>query len=272
MKSKKLFSLPLVLLGFILVGCNGSTLTVPIPAFTPTILPLVTKTSIPSTVTPTPTIEITPSSAATQISTQAFIPTFEVSYGKSKFLALYHTNGNCQLPCWWGIVPGKTTLEEVKSQFAPYGELVAFEEYQDKAIIFYPSPNDSIDYNISSIIKFNESGTITSISLDAETLMYSGFTPTYLLTNIGKPSRVEISPSRITMLYDKQNVFAAYDITLNPETNQLCFLGYNALELWSSEVDNTSSRAKNQNDDKNVQAFYDAFKTWKGSDTCFLFQ
>ncbi|MAT43960.1 MAG: hypothetical protein CL609_16620, partial [Anaerolineaceae bacterium] len=30
---------------------------------------------------------------------------------------LIDTNGNCELPCWWGLVPGKTTKEQVMSFF-----------------------------------------------------------------------------------------------------------------------------------------------------------
>jgi hypothetical protein len=161
-------------------------------------------------------------------------------------------------------------VDEVKLQFAIYGDVVAFEEYPDKIIMFYPGPSDAIDYNISSVINFEEIGTVTSIRLDMETVMYNGFNPTYLITNFGKPDQVKLS-SKVTVLYEKQNIFAIYRVRLNPDTNQFCFSSYDLLELWLSEVDNAFPHVKNQNDGQITQAFYDAFQTWRGSDTCFSF-
>ena len=31
------------------------------------------------------------------------------------------TNGGCDLPCWWGIVPGQTDWQILKSRFVVYG-------------------------------------------------------------------------------------------------------------------------------------------------------
>lgn len=30
-------------------------------------------------------------------------------------------NGGCELPCWWGIVPGETNIEAISEQFLPLG-------------------------------------------------------------------------------------------------------------------------------------------------------
>jgi hypothetical protein len=251
MKAKILFYLIFIILHSALAGCGQNLSAVPVSTTIPTKSPFLTKTPVP-----------VPSTAMVVANTPM--------YSKDDFLELYRTNGNCQLPCWWGIVPGKTTVDQVKSQFALYGELITFQEYQDKVIMLYPSPSDAIDYNISSVLKFNETGTVTSISLDPETAMFSEFNPTYLVTNFGKPDQVEIS-SQVTMLYEKQKIFAMYDINTNPDTNQFCFSSYDSLELWSSDVDSAFPHVKNQNNDHIIQAIYDAFQTWKGSDTCFSY-
>lgn len=274
MKSKLLCLLFLVLLHAILVACSQNLSTATTSALVPTKPVFLTGTPIPSTETQVPSITII--STVTAISFPTLTPTLVVTkaptYSRSKFLEFYRTNGNCQLPCWWGVVPGETTVDEVKVQFAPYSEFIVFEEEKDKVFINYASPSNSIDYYISTTIGFDETGTVTSISLDPESAMFNGFNPTYLLTNIGKPDQVQMTISQIAMLYDEQSVLAVYDVNLNPDTNQICFQNFNGLELGSSPIDNAFLLANDQIDITDVQSFYDAFKTWKGSENCFSFQ
>lgn len=39
----------------------------------------------------------------------------------SNVLALYENNGGCELPCWWGITPSETTMQEALQVLAPLG-------------------------------------------------------------------------------------------------------------------------------------------------------
>jgi hypothetical protein len=59
------------------------------PTFRPSLTPRPTHTPRPPTVTPLPTVP------------PADVPEFVQN--------LFETNAGCQLPCWWGIVPGQTT-------------------------------------------------------------------------------------------------------------------------------------------------------------------
>lgn len=273
MKSKLLCLLFLVLLHAILVACSQNLSTATTSAPVPTKPVFLTGTSIPATTTQARSITIT--STVTSLFptlTPPLLVTKAPTYSRSKFLELYSTNGNCQLPCWWGVVPGESTVDEAKVQFARYSEFIVFEEERNKIFINYPSPSNSIDYFISSTIGFDETGTVTSISLDPESAMFNGFNPTYLLTNIGKPDQVQMTISQIAMLYDEQSVLAVYDVNLNPDTNQICFQNFNGLELGSSPIDSAFLLANDQIDITDVQSFYDAFKTWKGSESCFSFQ
>jgi hypothetical protein len=38
---------------------------------------------------------------------------------------LITTNGGCQLPCWWGIMPGETTWAEAKAFARPFALFVS---------------------------------------------------------------------------------------------------------------------------------------------------
>jgi hypothetical protein len=102
----------LLVIFLLLVGC---IITTPIPIVTPTFSPdkltslTVTLTSPSPTTIPT----ITPTSVPTLTYPQ------RAEYIENMFL----TNGECQLPCWWGeaIVPGTTTLKEAVNYFASQG-------------------------------------------------------------------------------------------------------------------------------------------------------
>lgn len=80
-----------------------------IPTFantsTPTVILSSTPTSIPPTITPT----ITP------------IPTLSVQ-GEGVLLSeLMASNGDCEIPCWWGITPGQTNAQAARDMFASQG-------------------------------------------------------------------------------------------------------------------------------------------------------
>lgn len=67
---------------------------------TSTALPTLTSTPIP----PTPT--------------RTLMPTLNSTVGFNTLMSYYENNGGCQLPCWWGITPGKTTWDEARSKLS----------------------------------------------------------------------------------------------------------------------------------------------------------
>jgi hypothetical protein len=88
-----------------LVGCT-STPPVEIPTTTPTI-----------TLTPSPTFTPIPSATPT------LIPTLTVEDARAKLLDLLATNGNCNLPCLWGITPGESTPQEARAILIPLSSI-----------------------------------------------------------------------------------------------------------------------------------------------------
>lgn len=87
------------------------TLTPNVPIrFTTT--PLAQATTLASTnIVPPPTSIATP----TQISSP--VPTLTVQQLTEYALEMLKDNGGCDLPCWWGIIPGETRLQEAKHRF-----------------------------------------------------------------------------------------------------------------------------------------------------------
>jgi hypothetical protein len=87
------------------------------PTHTPSTIP--SPTTIPtSTRTPKPTV--TPTWVA--------LPTLPPAEALAKVKELLETNGGCELPCWWGIRPGKTTWKEAYDFLQPLAWLVDIQQ------------------------------------------------------------------------------------------------------------------------------------------------
>lgn len=80
----------------------------------PTIKPFETVTPIP---TPTDLPTLTPAPTLTPL------PTLSANQAKAKVKELLETNGECELPCWWGIIPNKTTWPDVSHFLSPIFQL-----------------------------------------------------------------------------------------------------------------------------------------------------
>jgi hypothetical protein len=51
------------------------------------------------------------------------LPTLDPEQAGNQVRQLLMNNGGCQLPCWWGIVPGRTPLQEAIHFLAPFSEI-----------------------------------------------------------------------------------------------------------------------------------------------------
>ena len=105
----------------------ATTPVVVVASSTATVLPTQIPASPTSTTTRTPTStqtrlpRPTATSQPTKTATPTKYPTLD-SQGRLNFvLQELKTNGGCQLPCWWGITPGKTTWSEMVDTFVKQG-------------------------------------------------------------------------------------------------------------------------------------------------------
>ncbi|MBW8012722.1 MAG: hypothetical protein FVQ83_16010 [Chloroflexi bacterium] len=82
-----------------------------------------TSTPSPSpTTSPTSTLTATAPPMGTFTLTLTPQPTLSEEEIEQKLIQYYETNGNCELPCFWGIIPGETTLQEVENELVPLSE------------------------------------------------------------------------------------------------------------------------------------------------------
>jgi len=92
----------LVALGLLLAACQAGMSTES-PTSTPEIRPSAT---IPPTALPT--------------ETETPLPTVVPEEAQKRIAELMKTNGGCLLPCWWGVTPGKTSMETVNKTLARF--------------------------------------------------------------------------------------------------------------------------------------------------------
>jgi hypothetical protein len=182
-----------ILLVVSLGGCVGiNSRGTPAPSVstashTKVFLPSITE--IPSLV---PIIE-TSTLTLTKIPTQTLIPSVVGDDSKSKVAYLLKTNGNCSLPCWWGITPGRTTWRETEHYLASLALEIPQAVYSEQDDLTYyptrfPDPNSITpsDY-IFAEIAVNGSGKIEYISTSAENHLSA------MLIKMGIPSQIWIN-------------------------------------------------------------------------------
>lgn len=88
-------------------------------------LPTAKLTTVLSTTTPTAIVMLSATATARPIPTPTWTiaPTGEsMSAGEQQdaIELLWETNGGCEFPCWWGITPGETTVNDVIAELSPF--------------------------------------------------------------------------------------------------------------------------------------------------------
>lgn len=181
--------------------------------------------TIPKAILATPQATLTSTTSVTPIITLTPLPTMD----KRGLLELIDDNGGCQLPCWWGIEPGKTTAEQALAfikQFATKidssGPINVEVDGKVRSVIGY-----WIEYPLPGSTKQGKfhfylwDGIVTSIAVGPETTQYR-FTIDQLLSKMGKPSQVYLQakhdamgytvPFKLILYYPDRRFFANYYI------------------------------------------------------------
>lgn len=98
-----------------------------------TVFVMITTASCQNSVIRPTSLETVPTQIATAteipMSTPTPHPTFSPAKIEQEITRLYFDNGGCELPCFWGITPGKTTLQELNARFSEIGT-ISEEDYR----------------------------------------------------------------------------------------------------------------------------------------------
>ncbi len=155
------------------------TSTVPPPTATQTAVPIPTASATATPEVPTPTI-----TAPTLTPLPTFAPD-ELETAVDELLADPMT---CDVPCWWGAIPGTTTIDEIKHTISPYN----FETYE------YEGEGEGDVYLFSGLGYTEESGFSTRIVYGFSDGILIGITAripsaTDFLAEYGQPDEIWVS-------------------------------------------------------------------------------
>ncbi len=156
MKSNKLVFIFSWLFTILSVSCAQSAISSP----TPTRLPLNPPTS--STV-PEPTVSPTPMPSSTFTPSPTNTPTASSTLpwdaARARLLDLLAKNGNCSLPCLWGISPGRSTYREAEAILTPLSSISGslftgfFNEKMGSILLYYIEGDLMLDVVVKYIVE-----------------------------------------------------------------------------------------------------------------------
>ncbi len=153
------------------------------------------------------------------------------------------TNGNCELPCWWGVIPGQSDWHSVRERFIAYGGFY-FDLFFSESVRSYYLLNEFAE----------EDGVIQSIEVNSEFQGYGGGEAVYkqfvqdwaryslaqVLTRYGVPSQVAVSPAtmegdyyRLYVFYHDLGIGIRYcgPVLKTEESAHICF-SFEHITLW----------------------------------------
>jgi hypothetical protein len=229
-----------------------------------------------STATPTHSPTIPATSTFTPLPpTWTPLPTLPPDEAQALVIELLDTNAGCRLPCWWGITPGVTTLDEALHILSPFTSLLsirAFDQYH-RATFRIPFPEEAGTINHTYYVKNN-------IVEEIEVYNWNYATHTYLpefLRTYGQPEEVwvrtahpdvrEVGPFELALFYPSQGILmdtpggGGGGIEGDIIRNCLRDMNWPFLFLWSPEIEITFTEAEEKYLDPDMGYFlpiYDA--------------
>jgi hypothetical protein len=144
-----------------LTGCASNNKATPQPLITmPPASPLIITSTFPP-------VDIT-----TQLPPSIPSPTLITQYGLDTFTNLIRNDGNCNLPCWLGIVPGQTSFDVVNSNFSQFSSIAYTNHSSQWATlrVFFPDFETAI-YDINTTVSSAENGGVSKVLVTASTYL-----------------------------------------------------------------------------------------------------
>lgn len=210
--------------------------------------------------TPKIILSDTPTPSSTSATTTPH-PLFTLSpeQAEEKIQELMKTNGNCLLPCWWGITPGVTQFSEATLQLDAFLSLLAsdFPTNNEYGGIHYSYPDmGPFDGAFGTLYMLSKGNIVVSIVLDGYDTIAQYYGIQSMLKNYGPPDNILIYtlkdsygegglPFVITLDYSSRGILVYYKGNGLPiyetESIQLCYnrtLIPPKLILWDPAFEN----------------------------------
>jgi hypothetical protein len=249
----------IILMCFSLLGCYSINtppqLPVSVSIATPSLS--LTQTSMPATYPAlrlTPVTYVPPSPPANIPLTWTPLPTYSSEEAMTEVRKLYE-NATCNLPCWWGIVPGKTNWNEAwqfLGRFSTNSKPCQLSLVENKdmpgyipfiAYLKVPNENPSLPGELALLIKAD---TFTVEYINVKELNTKPYTISNLFSKYGQPENIYIfggntqAGRRYTLYlyYPAHGFISAYESSMVVEEGsdnswKVCFRESANLTVWS---------------------------------------
>jgi hypothetical protein len=264
-----------VLVGMLIVnvGCRGLATTAPAaPASdTPT---SISSPKPPTLTAPPASPSVTPRPATVPTSSQPtpkpliiFTPTLSADAAQELLISRLRDNGDCQLPCWWGITPGQTDLPRAFSILRLFSSIALHEtdesDDSDDGYFMWRLPQG--DFLVDVTVGYDRRGTdevqelnvsVVMRSYDPQQLgyfvledpqLYFRYVPSLALSNVlrtyGPPQSVSLFGDRgmdrvtLSLLYPSLGIHVEYVAgqRLQGDNFVMCpDKAYPSLNLWNT--------------------------------------
>jgi hypothetical protein len=162
-------------------------------------------TATPTLLSPTFTVLPSATFSPSPTTTETLVPTLAPDVARDALFQMIRTNGNCNLPCWWGITPGTSTGSNIYSALAPFSAIASdknLSQTKPGGMQFYFTTNN---YNVLLALGYlflEDNGPIGIIGVQIMQTKGKQYTPysdvfsRYSLQNIlsvnGPPTKVEL--------------------------------------------------------------------------------
>ena len=175
----------------------------------------------------------------------------------------YEANENCDLPCWWGIIPGETdwlTMQQLLNPITSEIHILAKESEADLnfvVVAYFPVPKILSEIKLLEQSYRIDNGKITIIQPEIPRNM-SQTIISEVLRIYGQPSEVwldtygyslgEVNPFRLVLFYPDKGILVRYFDDADFQNEQVvgCFSGHTgAIVLWDPELNLTFAEALN---------------------------
>lgn len=158
-------------------------------------LPSSTKTEFVNSSVSKPASTTSPMPFLVQTVTNITIPTLPLKDAQSKIIDLLDNNGNCELPCLWGITPGKSSFQDARTILLPLSVLssqVYLSTPEVGGISLSINENNMSVYNNLRFLTDTQSNLINRISFYLEAhrnLVDGGYEKIYNSSVFGEQAR-----------------------------------------------------------------------------------
>lgn len=227
--TKVLGSIEIVSFVFFAIGCNQHLVT-PNELMATNIVPTIYPQKLLSTSTSTATYAVIPTSPPQSPSPMpTFLPTLNPEDRNKLILDLIRTNGECKLPCFWGITPGMTTWETAM-QFLNHVNVRSSDDVRNDGIHHFSGlelPINNVPINIEFI---EQNNIINNINVGMGKLLrdqtsgldWTPYKLSSILSTYGLPSRVllgiyqpheppgDTTGYELWLIYDQSGILVKY--------------------------------------------------------------